>query len=166
MMNQWRGQLAWTARPPAHQQPSVGAARPARACWPRGGGEPVREKAVRAGGLELVQLDVLGPAQLGDDWGAAGLAGPVHGGQPRCGAAPWNQKLFNFTGQRHKIFASGFFHESVPPQPQSIPLRPFRIFSKIRGDIHKSRCTTGLNDTGGGGKIFRRCRLRSRWHRW
>jgi hypothetical protein len=30
-----------------------------------------------------------------------------------------------------------------PPQTQSIPLGPFRIFSKIRGDIRKSRCTTG-----------------------
>ncbi len=25
----------------------------------------------------------------------------------------------------------------------------FRIFSKIRGDIPRSRCTTGINDTGG-----------------
>jgi hypothetical protein len=25
----------------------------------------------------------------------------------------------------------------------------FRIFSKIRRDIRKSRCTTGVNDTGG-----------------
>ena len=31
----------------------------------------------------------------------------------------------------------------------SIPLQPFRIFSKIRGDIRGSRCTTGVNDTGG-----------------
>ncbi len=37
------------------------------------------------------------------------------------------------------FFASGFFHELVSPQPQSIPL----------GDIRKSRCTTGINDTGG-----------------
>ena len=36
-----------------------------------------------------------------------------------------------------------------PPQPQSIPWRPFQIFSKIRGDIRKSRCTTGVNDTSG-----------------
>jgi hypothetical protein len=42
-----------------------------------------------------------------------------------------------------------FFHQSVSPQPQSIPLGPFQIFSKIRGDIRKSRCTTGINDTGG-----------------
>ncbi len=48
-----------------------------------------------------------------------------------------------------RFFASGFFHESVSPQPQSILLGSFRIFSKIRGDIRKSRCTTGINDTGG-----------------
>jgi hypothetical protein len=47
------------------------------------------------------------------------------------------------------LFDSGFFDESVSPQPQSIPLGPFRIFSKIRGDIRESRCTTGINDTGG-----------------
>jgi hypothetical protein len=41
------------------------------------------------------------------------------------------------------------FYESVSSQPQSIPLGPFRIFSKIRGDIRKSRCTTGVVDTGG-----------------
>ena len=52
-------------------------------------------------------------------------------------------------GQCHEIFASGFFHESVSPQLQSIPFRPFRIFSKICGDIRESRCTTGINDTGG-----------------
>jgi hypothetical protein len=39
-----------------------------------------------------------------------------------------------------------YFHESVSPQSQSILLGPFRFFSKIRGDIHKSRCTTGIND--------------------
>ncbi len=37
---------------------------------------------------------------------------------------------------------------------------PFRIFSKIRGDIRKSRCTIGINNTGG--KFCRRCQ----WHRW
>jgi hypothetical protein len=36
-----------------------------------------------------------------------------------------------------------------PPLPQGIPLGPFQIFSKICGDIHKSRCSTGVNDTGG-----------------
>jgi len=30
-----------------------------------------------------------------------------------------------------------------------MPLGPFRIFSKIRGDIRKSRCTTSINDIGG-----------------
>ena len=48
-----------------------------------------------------------------------------------------------------RFFASGFFYESVSPQPQSIPLGPFRIFSKSRGDICSSRLTTGVADTGG-----------------
>ena len=48
-----------------------------------------------------------------------------------------------------RFFASGSFHESVSPQPQSIPLRPFRIFSKIQGGIRSSRFVTGVNDTGG-----------------
>jgi hypothetical protein len=37
----------------------------------------------------------------------------------------------------------GFFIISFP-QPQSIPLGPFRNFSKIRGDIPSSRLTTGV----------------------
>ncbi len=45
--------------------------------------------------------------------------------------------------------------------PLKIALGSFRFFSKIHGDIRKSRCTTGVNDTGGkfatsvntGGKI-------------
>ncbi len=52
-------------------------------------------------------------------------------------------------GQCHEIFCFWFFSWiSFPPAP-SIPFRPFRIFSKIRPDIRKSRCTTGINDTGG-----------------
>jgi hypothetical protein len=56
-----------------------------------------------------------------------------------------------------------FFMNQFPPQPKSIQFRPFQIFSKIRGDIRESRCTTGINDTGGkfaigisdnGGKFF------------
>jgi hypothetical protein len=42
-----------------------------------------------------------------------------------------------------------FFHESVSPKHLSIPLRPFQIFSKIRGNIRGSRCTTSVVDTGG-----------------
>jgi hypothetical protein len=48
-----------------------------------------------------------------------------------------------------RFFAAGFFYESVSPQPQSVLLGPFRIFSKIRGDIRCSRLTTGVADTGG-----------------
>ncbi len=51
-----------------------------------------------------------------------------------------------------RFFASASFHESVSPQPQSIPLRPFRIFSKIRGDIRSSRFATGVNDPVANGK--------------
>jgi hypothetical protein len=46
-------------------------------------------------------------------------------------------------------FCFQFFHESVSPQPQSIPLGPVQIFLKICKDIPKSRCTPGLNNTGG-----------------
>ncbi len=31
--------------------------------------------------------------------------------------------------------SSGFFHESVSPEPLSIPIEPIQIFKKIRGDI-------------------------------
>ncbi len=42
-----------------------------------------------------------------------------------------------------------FLMNQFPPQPQSIALGPFRIFSKICGDNRKSMCTTGINDIGG-----------------
>jgi hypothetical protein len=48
-----------------------------------------------------------------------------------------------------KFFASGFFHGSPSPKPLKTALESFQNFSKIRGDIRKSRCTTGINDTGG-----------------
>ncbi len=56
-----------------------------------------------------------------------------------------------------RFFASGFFHESVSPQPQNIPLGPFWIFSKIRGrgqichwcQRTGGKIATGVNDAGG-----------------
>ncbi len=42
-----------------------------------------------------------------------------------------------------------FLGPEMATSSQSIPLGPLGIFSKIRGDIRKSRCTTGINDTGG-----------------
>ncbi len=45
-------------------------------------------------------------------------------------------------------FCFWFFYESVSPQPQSIPLGSFRIFSKIRGDTG-GNFATGVKDTGG-----------------
>jgi len=71
----------------------------------------------------------------------------------RCSGTGSNFRLFSVTvrlkGQCHEIFASGFFHESVSPKPLSIPVGPFRIFKKIRGDIRSSRLTTGIKDTSG-----------------
>ncbi len=61
---------------------------------------------------------------------------------------PWKRFLGSGDSDT-RFFASGFFHQSVSPQPQSIPLGPFRIFSKIRGNIRSSRLTTGFVDTGG-----------------
>jgi hypothetical protein len=62
-----------------------------------------------------------------------------------------NQKS-KISWQCHEIFCFWFFyffHESVSIQPQSIPYRLIQIFSKICGDIRKSRCTTGINGQGG-----------------
>jgi hypothetical protein len=36
----------------------------------------------------------------------------------------------------------------MSPRPQSIPLGPFWIFPKIRGDIRKWIFIVGVNDTG------------------
>ncbi len=46
-----------------------------------------------------------------------------------------------------RFFASGCFHESSSPKPPKITLGSLRNFSKIRGNIHKWRCITGINDT-------------------
>jgi hypothetical protein len=42
-----------------------------------------------------------------------------------------------------------FMNEFQNPKALSIPSWSFRIFSKIRGDIRSSRCTTGVVDIGG-----------------
>jgi hypothetical protein len=47
-----------------------------------------------------------------------------------------------------RFFASGFFHESSFSKPRKIRLGSFQIFPKILlRDIHKSRYTTGINET-------------------
>jgi hypothetical protein len=48
-----------------------------------------------------------------------------------------------------RFSVSGFYRESSSLKPLKITLGSFRIFSKILGDIHKSRCTIDINDTGG-----------------
>ncbi len=54
-------------------------------------------------------------------------------------------------GQCHEIFCFRLFPWITFPQAPDtvITLGSFWIFSKIRGDIRKSRCTTGVNDKGG-----------------
>jgi hypothetical protein len=72
---------------------------------------------------------------------------------PRNVKKVWN--YYSVTGTcEHRDFKGTvsrdfLLHESVSPQPQSIPLRPFRIFLKICGDILSLRFATGVNDTGG-----------------
>ncbi len=52
-------------------------------------------------------------------------------------------------GHVTRFFALSFFYESSSPKPLKITLGSFQIFSKILGDIRKSRCNTGIKDTGG-----------------
>jgi hypothetical protein len=59
------------------------------------------------------------------------------------------QKLNFLKGQCQSNFASDFFQGSSYPKPLKITLGSFPIVSKIRRDICNSRCTTGINDTGG-----------------
>jgi hypothetical protein len=48
-----------------------------------------------------------------------------------------------------RCFASYFFPKSSSLKYLKITLGLFQIFSKIHGDICKSRCTTGINNTSG-----------------
>jgi hypothetical protein len=76
---------------------------------------------------------------------------------PFCGRKHSLSFLGNFRlkGQCHEIFCFRFFSSITFPQGPENNIRSFRIFSKIRGDIRKSRCksrckfATGVNDTGG-----------------
>ncbi len=53
------------------------------------------------------------------------------------------QKPTSLKRQGHEIFDFNF------PLAPEYPIRAVSIFLKIRGDIYGSRCTTGVNDTGG-----------------
>ncbi len=61
-----------------------------------------------------------------------------------------------------RFFASGFFHESSSPKSLKITLWSLQFFSKICKDIHRSKCTTGIN-------IQQHCWQICHWcqrHRW
>jgi hypothetical protein len=115
-----------------------------------------------------------------DWWVLPGVAPPLH-----LLAVP--HRLIQTVDQAHTFSAKKYVKGTVPrdfqlevfymhqfsPKPL-IRLRPFRFFSKIRGDIPSTRCTASIVDTRGnfatdinntsgtGGKIRRRCR----WYRW
>ncbi len=66
----------------------------------------------------------------------------------RCGIPGQRARGFKVTVSRDFLLQV-FFHESSSPELSKITVGSFRIFSKIRGDIRKWRCTTGVNYTGG-----------------
>ncbi len=49
-------------------------------------------------------------------------------------------------GTASRDFLLQVFFMIIFPQPPTITLGPFQIFSKIRGNTGKWRCTTGIND--------------------
>ncbi len=51
-------------------------------------------------------------------------------------------------GPCHKIFCFRLFHESSFPKAIKITIGSIQMFSKNLGYFRKSRCTTGINDTG------------------
>jgi hypothetical protein len=51
--------------------------------------------------------------------------------------------------QCHEIHRQVVLMNQYLPSPWVSHLGRFRIFSKIRGDVHSSRCTTGVVGTGG-----------------
>jgi len=51
-------------------------------------------------------------------------------------------------GQCHEIFCFWFFSWISLPLAPEYPVRTVSKFLEIRGDIRKSRCTIGINDTG------------------
>ncbi len=51
-------------------------------------------------------------------------------------------------GQCHEIFCFNFFQWIIFPRAPENNTRVKSIFFNIHGDIRKSRCTTGINDTG------------------
>jgi hypothetical protein len=69
-------------------------------------------------------------------------------------------------GQCHEIFCFRFFSYIIFLQAPENDTRVISNFSKIRGDIRKSRCTTGINNTGGksraGGKLIHVKNLKSK----
>ncbi len=68
-------------------------------------------------------------------------------------ATPWVR--YRIKGTVSRDFYIRCFSWIIFPQAPKNNTRVISNFSKIRGDIHKSRCTTGINNSSGtGGEIF------------
>jgi hypothetical protein len=67
---------------------------------------------------------------------------------PRSVQTSLTQNFLKGTVSRDFLLQVFFMHH-LPPWPLKITSGSFRIFSKTHGDIRMSRCTTGINDTGG-----------------
>ncbi len=55
--------------------------------------------------------------------------------------------LNDLKGVWHEILSFKFFYKSVSPGPLSVPLGPFGMFLKIRGDIRESMFISGVDNT-------------------
>jgi hypothetical protein len=60
---------------------------------------------------------------------------------------PVSKDALLLKGVWHEICDFSFFHESVFPGPLSIPLGPFQLFSKIRGENREWMFISGVNMT-------------------
>ncbi len=105
--------------------------------------------------IKIFQLEGFFPFAAGvNDTGGKPWAANISANFRKNSKRPewYNQKLgrnWFKKKTRSKKLLLVFFMNQFPPPPQSIPYRMFRILSKSRGDIRESRCTTGINNTGG-----------------
>jgi hypothetical protein len=66
------------------------------------------------------------------------------------------EKRHGVKGTVSRDFLLLVFSRSSFPSAPEYSIKTVMNFSKIRGDIYKSRCTTGINNTGG--KFFNQFR--------
>jgi hypothetical protein len=87
-------------------------------------------------------------------WGQPGRgSGPSSWPSPPSLSSPFYPARWrgddSVKGTVSQDFLLQVFYESSSPKPLKITLGSLQILSKIRGDIRKSRCATGINYTSG-----------------